>query len=96
MARWPAAMIHVLFAEGYADRAYMAKYADDPAGTRGACARPHAGMGGSITGVPVEEIRDFARLYGRTKRAFIRVGYGFSRARNGAVSSACRDSACRR
>src|SRR6202034_4793642 len=36
------AVMHVLFAEGYADRAYMARYTDDPAGleahlaTRGA------------------------------------------------------------
>jgi anaerobic selenocysteine-containing dehydrogenase len=26
------AVMHVLFAEGYADRAYMAEYTDDPAG----------------------------------------------------------------
>ncbi len=42
--------------------------------------------GESITGIPAEEIRSFALLYGRTKRAFIRVGYGFSRTRNGAGS----------
>jgi anaerobic selenocysteine-containing dehydrogenase len=42
--------------------------------------------GESITGVPAEQIRAFARLYGGTKRAFIRVGYGFSRTRNGAGS----------
>ena len=32
-----------------------------------------------------QQIVDFARLYGRTKRSFIRVGYGFSRSRNGAA-----------
>jgi len=31
------------------------------------------------------QIRAFARLYGRTQRSFIRVGYGFSRSRNGAA-----------
>ncbi|MBI3452036.1 MAG: molybdopterin-dependent oxidoreductase, partial [Rhodospirillales bacterium] len=33
-----------------------------------------------------DEIVAFARLYGRTQRSYIRVGYGFSRARNGAAS----------
>ena len=42
-------------------------------------------MGGGITGLCVDEILDFARLYGRTKRSFIRLGYGFSRQRNGAA-----------
>ena len=32
-----------------------------------------------------DEIVDFARLYGRAKRSYIRVGYGFSRSRNGAA-----------
>ena len=34
----------------------------------------------------MEEITAFARLYGAHKRSFIRVGYGFSRSRNGAAS----------
>ena len=42
-------------------------------------------MGGGITGLREDEIVDFARLYGQTKRSFIRLGYGFSRSRNGAV-----------
>jgi anaerobic selenocysteine-containing dehydrogenase len=35
--------------------------------------------------VPVEEIEAFARLVGQTKRAFFRLGYGFTRSRNGAA-----------
>ena len=38
-----------------------------------------------ITGLSEDEILGFARLYGRTKRSYIRVGYGFSRSRNGAA-----------
>ncbi|MBV8336193.1 MAG: molybdopterin-dependent oxidoreductase, partial [Alphaproteobacteria bacterium] len=38
-----------------------------------------------ITGLAESEIIEFARLYGRTKRSYIRVGYGFSRSRNGAA-----------
>ena len=40
--------------------------------------------------MPAAQIVEFARLYGRTKRSFIRVGYGFSRSRNGAVEYARR------
>jgi len=39
-----------------------------------------------ITGCPVETIEAFARLVGTTKRAFFRLGYGFSRSRNGAAN----------
>jgi anaerobic selenocysteine-containing dehydrogenase len=81
-----AAIIHVLFAEGFADREYMAKYADDPAGLEAHVREKTPEWGESITGVPADAIRDFARLYGGTRRAFIRVGYGFSRSRNGAGS----------
>jgi len=81
-----AAVIHVLFAEGFADRDYMAKYADDPAGLEAHVRSKTPEWGESVTGIPADEIRAFARLYGGTKRAFIRVGYGFSRTRNGAGS----------
>ena len=35
--------------------------------------------------MPVEEIEAFARLVGQTKRSFFRLGYGFTRSRNGAA-----------
>jgi anaerobic selenocysteine-containing dehydrogenase len=79
------AVMHVLFAEGFADRAYMARYTDDPAGLEAHLATRDPDWAAAITGVPAEEIRDFARLYGRTQRSFIRIGYGFSRSRNGAA-----------
>ncbi|MBL8708565.1 MAG: molybdopterin oxidoreductase family protein [Rhodospirillaceae bacterium] len=79
------AVMHVLFAEGYADRAYLAKHTDVPDELeRHVAARPPE-WAETITGIPAAAIREFARLYGRTKKSFIRVGYGFSRTRNGAV-----------
>ena len=39
-----------------------------------------------ITGLTVEEIEAFAALVGRHKRTFFRLGYGFSRQRNGAAN----------
>ena len=40
----------------------------------------------AITGAPIETIEEFARLIGESKRAFFRLGYGFSRSRNGPVN----------
>jgi len=79
------AVMHVMFAEGYADRAYMARYTDEPSGLEAHLASRGPAWAAAITGVPSDEIAAFARLYGRTKRAYIRVGYGFSRSRNGAA-----------
>jgi len=81
-----AAVIHVLFAEGFADRAYMEKYTDAPAALEAHVRERTPEWAAAITGVPAETIRAFARLYGRTKRSFIRVGFGFSRSRNGAAN----------
>jgi anaerobic selenocysteine-containing dehydrogenase len=80
------AMMHVLFKEGFADRAYLAKYADAPDGFEAHLATRTPEWAAPITGIDAATIVEFARLYGRTKRSFIRVGYGFSRSRNGAVN----------
>ncbi len=79
------AVMHVLFAEGYADRAYLARYADDPEGLEAHLRARDPAWAARITGLSEVEIVDFARLYGRTGRSYIRVGYGFSRSRNGAM-----------
>jgi anaerobic selenocysteine-containing dehydrogenase len=79
------AVMHVLFKEGYADRAYLARYTDDPTGLETHLQSRDPAWAAAITGLSESEIIDFARLYGRTKRAYIRVGYGFSRSRNGAA-----------
>jgi anaerobic selenocysteine-containing dehydrogenase len=77
--------MHVLFNEGYADRAYMARYTDDPDGLEAHLATRVPAWAARITGLSEDEIRGFAGLYGQTKRSYIRVGYGFSRSRNGAA-----------
>jgi anaerobic selenocysteine-containing dehydrogenase len=80
------AVMHVLFAEGHADWDYLRRYTDAPdelaAHVR---ARPPE-WAARITGLGVEEIVRFARLYGRTRRSFIRCHHGFSRSRNGAAN----------
>ena len=81
-----AAAIHVMLAEGLADRDYLARYTDwdDELETHFAQRTPE--WAAEITGLAPGEIVEFARLYGRTPRSFIRLGYGFSRSRNGAAS----------
>ncbi len=79
------AVMHLLFREGYADRAYMARYADDPEGLEAHLAARDPAWAARITGLSKDEIIAFARLYGSTRRSYIRVGYGFSRSRNGAA-----------
>jgi anaerobic selenocysteine-containing dehydrogenase len=78
-------VMHVLFREGYADRAYMARYTDCPAELEAHLKTRTPEWASSICGVPVEEIEAFARLVGETKRSFFRLGYGFTRSRNGAA-----------
>ncbi|MBM3733230.1 MAG: molybdopterin oxidoreductase family protein [Acidimicrobiia bacterium] len=80
------AIMHVLFKENYADRDYLVRYTDaDARLARHLEARTPA-WAAAVTGLPEEEIVAFARLYGRTKRSFIRLGYGFTRQRNGAAA----------
>ena len=79
-------VMHLLFKEGYADRAYLAKYTDVPDELEQHLQSRTPEWAAAITGLRVEEITDFARLYGATKRSFLRLGYGFSRSRNGSAN----------
>jgi anaerobic selenocysteine-containing dehydrogenase len=77
-------IMHTLFAEGFADREYLARYTDVPDELETHLQTRTPQWASRISGVPEQEIIDFARLYGRTKRSFLRLGYGLSRSRNGA------------
>ncbi|WP_448204983.1 molybdopterin-containing oxidoreductase family protein [Azospirillum sp. sgz302134] len=80
------AVMHVLFRDGLADRDYLASHGDDPAGLEAHLATRTPAWAEAITGLPAAEIEAFAQLVGRTKRSFFRLGYGFTRSRNGAVN----------
>jgi anaerobic selenocysteine-containing dehydrogenase len=77
------AVMHVLFKEGYADRTYLERYTDAPNELERHLAVRTPEWASAITGIPADEIVAFARLYGSVKRSYIRIGYGFSRTRNG-------------
>jgi anaerobic selenocysteine-containing dehydrogenase len=77
-------VMHVLFKEGYADWDYMRKYTDAPDELAAHVATRTPEWASKITGLPVDEIVAFARMYGQAKAPFIRCHHGFSRSRNGA------------
>lgn len=79
------AVMHVLFNEGFADRDYLARYADDAAALEKHLTDKTPAWAAAITGLCENEIIDFARLYGGAPRAYIRFGYGFTRGHNGAA-----------
>ncbi|MBV8536304.1 MAG: molybdopterin-dependent oxidoreductase, partial [Alphaproteobacteria bacterium] len=79
-------VMHVLFKEGFADRAYLAKYTDVPDELERHLQSRTPEWAEAISGVPAAQIVEFARLFGRTKRSYVRLGFGFSRQRNGAVN----------
>ena len=77
-------VMHVLFKEGYADWDYLRKYTDAPDELAAHVATRTPEWASKITGLSVDEIVAFARMYGQAKAAFIRCHHGFSRSRNGA------------
>ncbi|HWT61280.1 MAG TPA: molybdopterin-dependent oxidoreductase, partial [Ochrobactrum sp.] len=80
------AVMHVLFRDGLADWEYLDRYTDDPKGLEAHLATRTPEWAAEITGLSVEEIEAFAHLVGKTKRTYFRLGYGFTRQRNGAVN----------
>ena len=80
------ATMHVLFRDGLADWDYLEKYTDDPRGLEAHLSTRTPEWAAAITGLSVGEIEAFAHLVGETKRTFFRLGYGFSRQRNGSVN----------
>lgn len=79
-------VMHVLFRDGFADRAYLARYTDVPDELERHLESRTPDWAAAITGVAAAEIVGFAHLYGRTQRSYLRLGFGFSRSRNGAAN----------
>jgi anaerobic selenocysteine-containing dehydrogenase len=80
------AVMHVLFAEGFADWDYLRRYTDCPDELAAHVRTRTPAWAAAVTGLPVSQIVEFARLYGRSRRSFIRCHHGFSRSRNGAAN----------
>ncbi len=80
------AVMHCLFRDGKADWDYLNKYTDAPRELEAHLRTRDPQWASAITGTPVDTVEEFAKLIGDTKRAFFRLGYGFSRSRNGAAN----------
>ena len=80
------AVMHCLFRDGKADWDYLERYTDAPHDLAAHLRTRDPAWAARITGCAVETIEAFARLIGERKRAFFRLGYGFSRSRNGAAN----------
>jgi anaerobic selenocysteine-containing dehydrogenase len=78
------AVMHCLFRDGKADRDFLARYTDAPHELEAHLKSRDPSWAAAITGCPEETIEEFARLVGATPRTYFRLGYGFSRSRNGA------------
>jgi len=80
------AVMHVLLRESLADRDYMARFTDFSPAFEAHIRERSPEWAAGITGLTVQEIEDFARLVGSTPRTYFRLGYGFTRQRNGATN----------
>ncbi|MCG8693634.1 MAG: molybdopterin oxidoreductase family protein [Minwuiales bacterium] len=80
------AVMHVLFRDGHANWDYLEKYTDCPRELEAHLKDKTPQWAEAITGVPAAEIETFATMIGTTPRSFFRLGYGFTRNRNGAIN----------
>ncbi len=80
------AVMHCLFRDGKADRDYLEQYTDHPREFEAHLKSRTPEWASKITGCPAETIEQFAKLVGQNPRTYFRLGYGFSRSRNGAVN----------
>ena len=80
------AVMHCLFRDGKADRKFLKEYSDVPDELESHLQSRTPQWAADITGLKVEEIEEFAKLLGERPRTYFRMGYGFTRTRNGAVN----------
>jgi anaerobic selenocysteine-containing dehydrogenase len=80
------AVMHCLFRDGKADWDYLERLTDVPHELAAHVRARDPQWATSVTGCPAATIEQFAHLVGERKRSYFRLGYGFSRSRNGAVN----------
>ncbi|MBL8670702.1 MAG: molybdopterin oxidoreductase family protein [Alphaproteobacteria bacterium] len=79
------ALMHCWLRDGHADRDFLAQLTDFGPDVEAHLQARSPAWAATITGLTVAEIEHFATLYATTRPAFLRVGYGFSRQRNGSA-----------
>ena len=80
------AVMHILFRDNLADWDYLEQFSDCPRELEAHLKSRTPEWASAITGLTIGEIEEFAKLVGTTKKTFFRLGYGFTRQRNGSVA----------
>ena len=80
------AVMHVLLRDDLADRQYLTQFTDFDANVEAHLMTRTPEWAVGITGLSVAEIEAFAHLVGKTPRTYFRLGYGFTRQRNGSAN----------
>lgn len=80
------AVMHCLFRDGRADRSFMNDFSDVPTELESHLQSRSPQWAAEITGLSVAEIEAFASLVGERRKSYFRLGYGFTRSRNGATN----------
>lgn len=80
------AVMHVLFRDKLANYEYLERYTDCPRELEAHLESRTPAWAAQITGLSISEIEAFAALVGKNPRSYFRLGYGFSRQRNGAMN----------
>ncbi|MEQ1900312.1 MAG: molybdopterin-dependent oxidoreductase [Devosia sp.] len=80
------AVMHVLLRDGLADRAYLDRFTDFDVEVEAHLKSRTPEWAAPITGLTESEIEAFAHLVGTTPKTYFRLGYGFTRQRNGATN----------
>jgi len=80
------AVMHILLRDELVDRAYLAEFTDFSPEFEAHLRTRTPEWAAGITGLEVAEIEDFAKLVGTTPKTYFRLGYGFTRGRNGGTS----------
>ena len=78
--------MHVLLRDDLADRQYLTQFTDFDAEVEAHLLTRTPEWAAGITGLSVAEIEAFAHLVGKTPRTYFRLGYGFTRQRNGSAN----------
>ena len=80
------ALMHILFRDDLADRDYLRDFADCPEKLEDHLLTRDPKWAEKISGVSADAIETLGKMIGTTPKTFFRLGYGFTRQRNGATA----------
>lgn len=80
-------IMHILYKEELVDRTFLEQYTVGYKELEEHLEQYHPEMVSSLTGVPVEELYQLARMYGNTSPSMIRIGNGLQHQDNGGMNA---------